>query len=230
MENITTLLMKHGCALLLLCIVGRQACLPIPANLFVLASGALGGAGRFKSLDLLAVIVPTFVAMDLVWYEVGRRYGKRALDLIGRTSSGTGSSVDRHLAAFSRYGIKSLLVSKFILGFDTFAAPAAGLLRVDLSEFILFDGLGATIWTSAYLELGHMFRDQLSRIATYSARFAAIGVALLCGLVVRRVWRHYRFLRSNHQLSMDADMLGHAGNAGVISTQLDLTGSTEKQS
>ena len=43
MNEIVWLLTMHGYWLLFLCVLGRQACLPIPANLFVLAAGALAG-------------------------------------------------------------------------------------------------------------------------------------------------------------------------------------------
>jgi len=201
MDDITSLLLKHGYWLLFLCIVGRQACLPVPVSLFVLDSGAMIEAHRFNTFALLATVIPAFIATDLVWYEIGKRFGKHLLWLIDKSPSGMALSVDRYVSMFHRYGVRSLLVSKFILGFDALGAPASGLFGVGLSRFVLFDGLGALIWTTAYLALGYEFRDQLDRIAEYLGHaghlVAWVGLAVLGSVIVRLAWRRYRVARKS---------------------------------
>ncbi len=66
-------LARHGYWLLVGAVLGRQACLPVPANLFLLAAGALAHSGNMNLSAALVVSVMTFMVADFAWYSAGRR-------------------------------------------------------------------------------------------------------------------------------------------------------------
>jgi membrane protein DedA with SNARE-associated domain/rhodanese-related sulfurtransferase len=216
----------HGYWVLFFCILGRQACLPIPANLFVLAAGALAGFGKLSVVGVVAFSVSAFVAADLAWYEVGKRHGGKALHFIRKATRKQHSEADKLAEEFARHGVKVLLFSKFMLGLDALAAPASGYYRIKPSSFLLFDALGATLWTSVYVALGYIFRAQLNRVATYSKQIgvAAVwaGAALLGVFVIRRLLRHYRILRACRISQLTGDELACKLIAGESIVILDL--------
>jgi rhodanese-related sulfurtransferase len=82
---------------------------------------------------------------------------------------------------FARHGVKSLLVAKFIPGFDTVAPPLAGLLGVGVASFLLWSTAGAAVWLVVYGGLGYLFSDRLEELARVADQF---GTALAVATVV----------------------------------------------
>ena len=194
MNEMVSLLTKHGYGLLFLCVLGRQACLPVPANLVLIAAGALAGWHKLSVQEILAVTLPAFLAADLIWYEIGRKYGTNVLRFLRKTTK-------KGTSAFGEPpGATLLIFSKFLVGLDALAAPAAGSHGIDRSLFLLCDALGALIWTSVYLALGYVFRDQLNGLLVRLERIGAavvwVGAALVIFFLFRRLLLHYRTLRA----------------------------------
>jgi membrane protein DedA with SNARE-associated domain len=82
MNDILQFLEHHDYWLLIAAVLGRQVCLPIPANLVVVAAGALAHSGKFSLPAIVGLSVVTFLIADLAWYEAGRRFGDRILHCV----------------------------------------------------------------------------------------------------------------------------------------------------
>ena len=192
-------LLRHGYTVLFVWVFVEQLGLPLPATPLLLAAGALAGA---EHLNLaLATIRPSVAALlaDTLGYELGRRRGSQILQLLCRISLEPDSCVRRTQDVFARHGARSLLVAKFIPGLSTVAPPLAGIFRMRISRFLLFDGLGAFIWVGAFTGLGFLFRDQLERLAVSAMGLGAwlvgILVVALAGYIGWKYVQRRRFLR-----------------------------------
>lgn len=198
MKEMVEFLAKHGYWLLFAGVLGRQACLPVPANLLLLAAGALAGLGRLSLVGIILFSVIAFLLTDLTWYGAGRRWGSRTLHFFCGGTQDPRSCVDKIGKTFSRYGVKLLLVSKFIIGLDAVAAPMSGISRVSLPRFLVFDAIGAILWSSTYTALGYFFSDQLDRVAAHAAQtgklVVLVGIVGLGVLIVHKLVQGYRFL------------------------------------
>ena len=53
MNEMVAFLAKHGYWILFISVLGRQACLPVPANLLLLAGGALAGLGKLSFVNVV---------------------------------------------------------------------------------------------------------------------------------------------------------------------------------
>jgi membrane protein DedA with SNARE-associated domain/rhodanese-related sulfurtransferase len=189
---------RYGYWLLVLAVLGKQACLPIPSTLFVLAAGALAHSGRLSLPIVVGISVITFLAADLAWYEAGRRSGDRLLRFVCGFSRDPEASVNRARAALASHGLRTLLASKFILGLDAVAAPLAGAAAAPRLRFVIFDAFGSTLWTVTFTGLGYIFSDQLDLIAAGVTRMGAlVAFALIAGsgfFLVRRFARRRSFV------------------------------------
>lgn len=226
MAEMVQVLAKYGYWLLFAAVLGRQACLPIPANLLLVAAGALAGMGRLNALAVVAVSVIGFLIADYGWYKAGQTWGNRALHFV---SGATGERrVDKIIATFGRYGVRSLLVSKFIIGLDAVAVPMAGISRVGFTRFVIFDGLGATLWVCAYALLGYAFSHQLGQIAVYSAEIGAMvvwaGVIVVGIIVIRKLIYLSYFFYEFRLAGITPDGLKSKLAAGENILLLDLQG------
>lgn len=232
MNDTLEFLARHGYWILVGVVLGRQACLPIPTNLFLLAAGALGRSGRLNPVDALGISVVTFLLADLGWYEAGRRLGDRLLHLLCGLSRDPDSCADHATGIFAKHGIHTLLVSKFVLGLDAVAAPLSGTTGVNPMKFLLFDAVGAMFWSSTYLILGYIFSNELERVAVHIVRMGAImTLAAMAGfgyLMMNKLARWLRFLHQFTVGKITPEELRHKLDAGEDVMIVDLQGSSRE--
>jgi membrane protein DedA with SNARE-associated domain/rhodanese-related sulfurtransferase len=228
MNETVQFLEHHKYWLLVGAVLGRQACLPIPANLFLVAAGALARSGKLDPSTIIGLSVLTFLLADLAWYEAGRRFGQKILHLVCGLSRDPGSCVHRASGAFNRHGVRSLLISKFVVGLDAVAAPLAGDARIPLLLFLSFDALGAVFWSATYTALGYIFSNQLDLVAVHVARIGAfVALAIGAGLGVylaRKFARWQRFVRQFRLARITPEELKEKLNAGEDILIVDLQG------
>lgn len=199
MENTIQFLIHHGYVVLFLWVILEQGGLPIPSVPVLLAAGALSGTGQMHLGLVLGIAVIGCLVSDLIWYEVGRRQGMRVLQLLCRISLEPDSCVRQTENLFSRRGLASLVVAKFVPGLSTVAPPLAGITRMPLWRFALFDSLGALLWVGVFAALGALFSEQLEGLALFLATtgswLLAIAVGALAAYLSLKCVARRRFLR-----------------------------------
>lgn len=199
MEQTIQFLIRHGYLLLFVWLLAEQAALPLPSIPLLLACGALARAGKMQlSLVLLYGLAACLLA-DNVWFQLGRHRGTRILRFICRIALEPDSCVRQTENAFARYGMRSLLIAKFVPGLNAVAAPLAGRSGASLTRFLLYDTSGAFLWLIAFTGLGYVFSDQLETVAGYAMRMGSglitMIVALLGSWVAWKYIQRHRFLR-----------------------------------
>lgn len=226
MKDLLELLIRHGYWLLFAALLGRQACLPVPANLLLVSAGALAGFGKLNFFIIISLSIGALVLADLAWYQAGRTWGTRALHFICGSAHDPTSCVYGIVERFDRRGPSVLVVSKFVLGLDAIAAPAAGVTRVTRSQFLLFDAAGAALWSCAYATLGYFFRARLNQIAGYADRLGMVliltGILVIGAMLLRRIRRWYRFLNEFRLSRITPEELRGKLLAGELILILDL--------
>jgi hypothetical protein len=112
MHETVRFLEQHGYWLLVGAVVGRQACLPIPANLFLVAAGGLARTGTLSIAGILGASVMTFLLADLAWYSIfslknepGGAIRRRVSFLFLCCELSVGSGADQREAVLSRKAV-----------------------------------------------------------------------------------------------------------------------------
>ena len=196
LEQAADFLIRHGYALLFGWVLLEQMGLPIPAIPLLIAAGALARAGKMNLTFAVALAFVALILADLFWYALGRYRGVRILKLLCRISLEPDSCVRRTENLFVRRGVHALLVAKFVPGLNTAAPSLAGIFRMPVRRFMIYDSLGALFWVVTVTSLGLMFSNQLEQIAL---RWGGWLVAVLAGgLAAYVLWKFIqrrRFLR-----------------------------------
>jgi membrane protein DedA with SNARE-associated domain len=199
LEQAADFLIRHGYALLFGWVLLEQMGLPIPAVPLLIAAGALAGAGKMNLTFAVALAFIAVILADLFWYSLGRYRGGRILKLLCRISLEPDSCVRRTENLFVRHGVHSLLVAKFVPGLNTAAPSLAGIFRMPVGRFMIFDSLGGFFWIVTFTSLGLIFSDRLEQIAVDALRWGGWLVAVLAGSLAAYVlWKFIqrrRFLR-----------------------------------
>jgi membrane protein DedA with SNARE-associated domain len=170
--------------------------LPIPAAPLLIAAGVLARAGKMNLTFAVALATIAVILADLFWYSLGRYRGVRILKLLCRISLEPDSCVRRTENLFVRHGVHSLLVAKFIPGLNTAAPSLAGIFRMPVRRFIIYDSLGGFFWVVTVTSLGLIFSDQLERIALrWGGWLVAVLAGSLAAYVLWKFIQRRRFLR-----------------------------------
>jgi membrane protein DedA with SNARE-associated domain len=190
---------RHGYGLLFGWVLVEQSAIPVPSAPLLLATGALIHTGGLTLLPALLSCLAAALVADTVWFELGRHRGRQVLRLVCRLSLEPDSCVRQTENAFRKYGMRSLLVSKFIPGLNAVAAPLAGNSRSSYLQFAIYDVAGSSIWAGAYFAAGYVFSGQLELAVDYASRMGSNLLALVVLLFVLWIAGKYlqrrRFLR-----------------------------------
>lgn len=224
-------LLRHGYVVLFLWVFAEQVGFPIPSIPFLVAVGALAGAGKLNFAFAAAVAVLASLLADLLWYETGRRRGHSVLHQLCRISLEPDSCVRRTENVFARHGALSLLYAKFVPGLSTATPPLAGMFGLRLWRFLLFDGLGALVWMVAYAGPGYLFSDQLEHVAAYASGLGTSLVAIVVGgfsaYILWKLVQRQRFLRELRIARITPEELKQRLEAGEDIVVVDLRHSME---
>ncbi|HXY24439.1 MAG TPA: VTT domain-containing protein [Candidatus Acidoferrum sp.] len=154
----------------------EQVGIPVPAMPLLLAAGALAGMGNLNYFAVVGCAGLGALAADSIWFGLGRHKGIKILQLLCRISIEPDSCVRRTEGMFAKQGARSLLVAKFIPGLGIITPPLAGIFHMKFRRFLLFDALGALLWSGTFVGLGYAFSGEIERVA---ARLASLGGWLL---------------------------------------------------
>jgi membrane protein DedA with SNARE-associated domain/rhodanese-related sulfurtransferase len=183
MSQLSLLIQNHGVFLVFGTVLLEQFGLPIPAFPVLVLAGAMAMQGGASwQVALLAVLLACLIC-DYFWFRAGRFYGKRVLSLLCRISLSPDSCVNQTEDRFRRYGPKSLLVSKFIPGFNTIAAPMSGALGTRTRTFLGFSATGALLWGGSGIALGALFHDSVDRVLATLETMGSAALMVLGGLL-----------------------------------------------
>jgi membrane protein DedA with SNARE-associated domain len=189
---------RDGYALMFFWVLAEQGALPIPSVPLLVAVGALVRAGRLSAAAAITFCVAGALVADSVWFHFGRSRGKRVLRFLCRMSLEPDSCVHKTENAFLRYGLKTLLISKFVPGLNAVAAPLAGDSGVGLFRFLAVDALGVVIWSGVYIGVGYIFSSQLELALAYAQRlgsgFAILAAVFIAAWILWKVIQRRRFL------------------------------------
>ncbi len=188
----------HGYALLFLWVLAEQSAIPLPSTPLLLVVGAFIRTGRLHVVPAILCCLIAALIADTIWFELGRRRGRQVLRLVCRLSLEPDSCVRKTENAFLKYGMSSLLVSKFIPGLNAVAAPLAGQSRRSYLRFVLYDGAGALIWSGAYMALGYLFSEQLETLVAYLSRMGSNLFLLAAALFA--IWIGWKFMQRRRVL------------------------------
>jgi rhodanese-related sulfurtransferase len=139
------------------------------------------------------------LAADVLWYAAGRLFGYRVLAGLCRLSINPTSCVSQTEAKFTRWGVWSLLVAKFVPGFSTVAPPIAGALRMSPLRFAAVASAGAGLWAGAGLGAGWMLRgavpDVIASLERQTGRVVTLAAVLVGLWLAWKLWQKHQFRR-----------------------------------
>lgn len=199
MDTLLHLIAVYGLLVVFVSVFLDQGGIPVPAYPPIIVTAALA-VDQGKSLwPIVLVATAAAVMADWLWYVGGRRLGARLLRLMCRLSISPDSCVLMTRGIYGRWGAPSLIVAKFIPGFAAVATTLAGETGTRPGRFLLFDGIGALLWSGLAVALGAVFHEAvnslLERLEDLGRLALPVLLALIVAFVVWKLLRRQLFLR-----------------------------------
>ena len=217
MRELIPLLIAHGALVVFLITLAARVGVPVPAAPLLVVAGALGTAGRLSTAACLAVAVVANVLGDAVWYQAGRWRGHRVMRLLCKISLEPDTCVRQTEARFAKFGLRTLLFSKFVPGLNTAAAPLSAVVGTPYARFAPFAFTGAVLWATTFALTGFFFSGQISRITQGLHRLGSWAVLLFIGAFIAYIgYRYYERVKFLNQVK------GDRISPHELKTQLDM--------
>jgi membrane protein DedA with SNARE-associated domain/rhodanese-related sulfurtransferase len=231
MNDILDFLTRHGPSVLFAAVFVEQMGIPLPASPWLLAAGALGATGKPHWYSALAAGACGSLLADAIWFYLGRYRGQRVLNFLCRVSLEPDSCVRRTQDLFTRYGMRGVIVAKFVPGLSTLAPPMAGNSGIPAPRFFFFDGLGSLLYTGVFILIGTIFSRQLDQVLAGLERLGTGALALIVGLLALylgyKFYQRHRLLKELRMARITVDELNQRLEAGENVTILDLRSAGE---
>jgi membrane protein DedA with SNARE-associated domain/rhodanese-related sulfurtransferase len=231
MEQLLDYLLKHIEMVVFLTVFAEQIGLPLPAIPVLLAAGAVAGDGQANLGVITALSVVACLLGDMVWFELGRHRGRQTLTLLCRIALEPDACVRRTENFFLIHGIRALILAKFIPGLSTLAPALAGLFRISMGRFLVFNSAGALLWSFSFLLLGYVFSDQISYVAELAVQFGKTATTIiavgLASYVLYKYWHRQKLLKELRIARISPTELKQLMDDGQQSVVVDLRGTLD---
>lgn len=129
----------------------------LPGDSLLFASGVFCADGG--GLNLVVTLIVFYAAAILgntSNYWIARFLGQRIIDS-GKVKSLTPERMSKLDAFFERYGGLTIVITRFMPFFRTFAPFIAGTGHMNFAKFTLFNSIGGISWVSLFVLVGYFF-------------------------------------------------------------------------
>ena len=222
----TNFLTTHGYLVIFVWVFLDQAALPLPSIPLLIAAGALVATG---ALDLTSVIVTASIAAilaDVLWYQLGKRGGARAITYVCKLSLEPDSCVTTTRNAFGRFGPVTIVIAKYLPGVQTLAPASAGFVGAPFLGFMFLDLIGTLLYVLPFVLGGYLFQPQLlAGLSALGDISGGLGVALFTAVaayVAFKAGQWVMFYRGHRLRRLTVEELHEKREAGEQLTVIDL--------
>lgn len=138
----------------------------LPGDTLLFTAGFFAAQGKLPLGWLILVVVIAAIVGDSVGYNIGHRTGHR----IFRKKDGIffrQEHIARAETFYQAHGGKTIIFARFIPVIRTFAPLVAGVGKMTYKRFLAFNIIGAVLWGSGVILLGHWLGSRIPNIDHY---------------------------------------------------------------
>jgi membrane protein DedA with SNARE-associated domain len=170
--------------------------LPLPGETALITAAAV--AAQSHRLTIIGVIIASFVGAaggGVGGYWIGKTGGLQFLTKHGRFLGITPRRIKRARTFFTEHGPKAVFFARFIAILRMFAGLLAGVTKMRFGVFLVWNALGALVWSILFGVLGYVFGNNLPRLEHLVGRTSLI--ALVVVILIAIVVCHHRGTRAH---------------------------------
>ena len=154
----------------------------LPGDSLLFIGGTLAGAGMLNVAILVVILIFAAALGDSVNYWIGNTMGMKALE---KSRFVKKSHLEKTEEFFSRYGMRTIVIARFIPVIRTIAPFVAGVGKMNYRRFMTYNIIGGSLWVLLFVLAGYfvgrmpVVQEHFSLIV-----YAIIGISLLAAAPV----------------------------------------------
>jgi membrane-associated protein len=153
----------------------------LPGDTLLFTAGFFAAQGQLPLAGVLAVIFAASVLGDNVGYMIGKKTGPKLFTkkdgLIFRQKY-----IQRAEAFYEKHGGKTIIIARYVPVVRTFAPLVAGVGNMDRKKFVLYNLVGAALWTGSIVMLGYWLGSLIDPKVMERWILVAVSAAMLITL------------------------------------------------
>ena len=126
----------------------------LPGDSLLFVVGTFAGAGFLNIYLLFIILSIAAIVGDSINYSIGNYFGKKIL-------SGNRFVKKEYLQRtrdfYDKYGVKTIILARFIPIIRTFAPFVAGIGKMNYARFLVFNVVGGILWVGIFVFAGFFF-------------------------------------------------------------------------
>jgi len=128
----------------------------LPGDSLLFVAGALAALGGMDVIILLCVLTAAAILGNTLNYHIGRFLGPKVFHW-EQSRFFNKVALEQTHAFYERHGGKTLVLSRFLPLFRTFAPFVAGIGLMNYARFTFFNLIGAVAWVASLILAGYWF-------------------------------------------------------------------------
>ncbi len=160
----------------------------LPGDSLLFVAGALAALGGMDLMILIAVLLAAAALGNTLNYQIGRYLGPKVFQWENSRFFNKAALMKTHLF-YETHGGKTLVISRFLPLFRTFAPFVAGIGAMTWARFTFFNLIGAFAWVVSLTLAGYFFGNLPWVQKNLSAVILGIIAVSLIPVVIGW-WRH----------------------------------------
>src|SRR6185295_12800831 len=136
---------------------------------------------QFGRLSLVRVIVTAMIAAvigDNIGFLIGRRGGRGLAERHGWRVGLTAARLQQFDRFFARYGPQTVFIARFVTGLRVFCALLAGASGLRWRTFLLYNALGAVVWSIVIAFAGYSLAYSWDTLERWIGRSGVVLMVL----------------------------------------------------
>lgn len=160
-QTINSFLAQYGLLCIFVIVLLEYMNLPgFPAGIILPAAGMWTSATKASLLMALLVSVAAGLIGSLLLYLAGRFGGEFLVDKYIKRFPKQKASIDKTFDFIRRKGKAGIFIGKLIPMARTIISIPAGLMRMDIKEYILYSTLGILVWNGGFIAAGYFLGEK----------------------------------------------------------------------
>jgi membrane-associated protein len=172
----------------------------LPGDSLLFAVGALASTGALDVYIVAVLLMLAAIIGDSTNYWIGHFVGPRVFS--SESSRWLNRAhLDRTHKFYEKYGVKTVVIARFMPIVRTFAPFVAGIGRMNYLRFLTFSVLGSILWIGSFVTAGYLFGN----IPIVKDNFTLVVLAIIFISLLPAVIEAVRARREKKEVKVSAD-------------------------
>ncbi|HEY3066344.1 MAG TPA: DedA family protein [Methylomirabilota bacterium] len=190
-------LVAHTYVVVFLATVVDATGVPLPGRVLLVAAGAFAATGDVALVPVVLLGALGAMIGDHLWYVAGALGAQRVLAVHRWIWPGSREGPAAATARVRRFGLLTMVGGRFVAGIRIVALPLAAAHGLRYPLFVLYDAVGALVWSATFVGIGYAVGDRWAVVVDRlggPVLVASLVVTTAVGtsLLLRR-WRRGRY-------------------------------------